>query len=220
MNVISNFNKHVIVASLIVLISFVSSTTLYAQIPVSVMVGEKQTQHEFFFFKSFDKKQKVNIFTMGQFNVDHQQAAFNTSSINTQISYNLTPIFGISAGASMANQELRPLVAVSLAYANQKGDLLINLFPGMVIKDQPEYELMGLILYQPKISKNFNLIFQAFVGSTYNKKIDQHLFSFNQVKLGVGYKDWFQVGVGMNQNFLGDDFQKFDNFGIFLRKQF
>ena len=66
MNAISNFKKQVFITQMILLLGFFSITQMsYAQIPVAVMVGEKQMQHEFFFFKDIDKKGKFNVFTMG-----------------------------------------------------------------------------------------------------------------------------------------------------------
>ena len=221
MNFISNFKKNLMIVRMVLLLGFFQITQIsYAQIPVAVMVGEKQMQHEFFFFKDIDKKGRFNVFTMGQFAVDYEQEAFNSSLMSTQITYNFVPGLGVAGGLSFSNQQFRPLVALSLAYMNKKKDFLINLFPSLIIKDQPEYELTGLILYTPKISKNFSLLAQAFIGSTYDEKVDKHLFSFHQVRLGIGYRDWFQVGIGLDQNFFGPEFDNFKNFGVFLRKEF
>ncbi len=221
MNAISNFRKQVVLFRMVLLLGcFYISQTSYAQIPIAVMMGEKQMQHEFFFFKDIDKKGKFNVFTMGQFAVDYDQQAFNSSLLSTQITYSFVPGLGVAGGLTFSNQQFRPLVALSLAYMNKKKDFLINLFPSLIIKDKPEYELTGLILYTPKISKNFSLLAQAFVGSTYDEKVDKHLFSFHQVRLGIGYRDWFQVGLGFDQNFFGPEFDNFKNVGVFLRKVF
>lgn len=191
-----------------------------SQIPVTVMAGQNQFQHDFFFFKDFDKQRKFNIFTMGQFAVDYDQAAFNSSSISSQITYNLTPFLGISGGATFANQQFRPLVALSLSYMNKKKDLLINVFPSLIIKDTPEYEMFGLLLYTPKLSERFSLFTQVMFNTTMDEKWSQHLFSFQQIRIGVGYRDWFQVGVGIDQNFVGPEYTQSHNIGVFLRKQF
>ena len=92
----------------LVLGCFYISQTSYAQIPVAVMMGEKQMQHEFFFFKDIDKKGKFNVFTMGQFAVDYDQQAFNSSLLSTQITYSYVPGLGVAGGLTFSNQQFRP----------------------------------------------------------------------------------------------------------------
>ncbi len=205
---------------LLVLLSFILiSSNAKAQIPVEVLAGDEQLQHQFFFFKDLDKKQKVNLFSMARFTADYEEDVFNSSLISSQFTYNLTSNWGISAGGIHANGIFNPIAAVSYSYFNPRGDLFMNLFPTVVFNDEIEYELSGIFLYTPKLSERYSLFSQIIFATTVDHQFEEHLFSYQQFRLRIGYKDYFQVGIGLDQTFIGSDFMELRNIGIFIRKE-
>lgn len=218
--------KKTILLALVVLFSKAS----WSQIPVEVMAGHEQVQYQGYFFNTLDKKQRVSFFGMSRFAMDYDNKAFNNSFISSQLTYNLTRSWGISAGASFANNTLSPIVALSYSKFNKKGDFFINLFPTAVLGDELSYEMTGLVIYAPQLTENLSLFSQLIFTSQFDKNLENHVFSNQQLRLGVGVKDWFQVGVGFDNTLLGrigfanENLQpgesiNLQNVGIFLRKE-
>ena len=206
----------------IITISYVLITLkVCAQVPVEVLVGHEQIQHEFFFFKDLDKKQKLNLFSMARFAVDYEDANLNSSFISSQVTYNLTPRWGISAGANYAEQDVAPLVALSYTYINEKGDFFINLFPMVFAQQRPDYELFGMAFYAPQLNEKWSFFSQLFFGTNVNHQFNRHQFSYQQLRVGLGLKDWFQFGLGLDQNMIGsgEGYTYSNNIGLFIRKE-
>jgi hypothetical protein len=204
-----------------IVLLFTSKTCLFAQTPVEVFAGHKQARHEFFFFKNLDSTNRFNLFSIASFAIDYKDKNFNSSYINSQVTYNLTKNWGISTGAFYADKEFSPLVAISYFYINKKGDFYITLFPTMRIKESPIFELFGITSYSPKLTDNFNFFSQIIFGSSFNNRLSQHLVSTQQIRVGLGYKNLFQFGAGIDNTFLlngkGDNYS--NNIGLFIRKE-
>ncbi|GEM_PF-3637787 len=203
----------------------------WSQIPIEVMVGNNQIQYQGYFFNTLDKKQRVSFFGMSRFAMDYDNKAFNNSFISSQLTYNLTQSWGISGGASFANNSLSPLLALSYSKFNKKGDFFMNLFPTVLFgDDNVSYEMTGLVIYSPQLTDNFSLFTQLIFTSQFDNNLENHLFSNQQFRVGVGIKDWFQVGLGFDNTLIGridalnDNLQpgesiNLQNVGIFLRKE-
>jgi hypothetical protein len=202
------------------LLILITPVILPAQIPVEAFFGNRQFQHEFFFFKDMDSQQRVNLFSMARFSADYDTEVFNTSLMSSQITYNLNSNWGISGGAVVANNSFSPIVAISYSYFNDAQDLFVNIFPTAIIKDKPEYELFGLAMYRPQITEDISLFTQLLFGTTMNNTLQEHVFSYQQLRIGIGVRDWFQVGIGIDQNQFGEKFDYENNIGLFIRKEF
>ena len=205
------------------LIFIVGNTiSLNAQIPVEVMVGHNQVQHEFFFFKDIDTSGKFDLFSTARFIVDYEESAFNASAINSQITYNFTESWGISTGGFFSDGDFSPLLALSYTFLNKKGDLVMNIFPTVLYNTSTkniEYEMFGFLIYAPQINDQFSLFFQTIFGFTFNNDLSEHLSSYQQLRLGIGFRDWFQTGIGVDQYLFGADYIYANNIGVFIRKQ-
>lgn len=189
--------------SVILFLSLIMSTSVVAQIPVEVFAGHEQVQHEFFFFEDIDKKAKWNLFSVGRFAVDYQDEALNSSFISSQATYNLSKSWGISTGGIYSEGDFAPIVAVSYIYANEAGTFFINLFPTWIIREKAEYEMFGLAFFTPKINDKLNLFSQLIFGTTMNNRFNEHVFSYQQIRLGLDLVGKFQFGFALDQNVLG-----------------
>ncbi len=161
---------------------------------------------------------------MGRFAVDYEDSQRNSSFISSQVTYNFTTSWGLSSGAIYSEGDFAPILAVSYVYTNQSGNLFINLFPTWIIRDKAEYELFGLVFFTPKLNDKLNLFSQLIFGSIMNHRLNEHLFSYQQVRLGVDLVGKFQGGFGLDQNIIGGSAEVPSNYtynlGIFLRKEF
>jgi len=192
---------------------------LKAQIPVEVFAGHEGVQHEFFFFKNIDPKERVSLFSMARFSVGYNNELLNSSFISSQATYNITPSWGLSAGGIYTVQDFAPIVALSYTYISPKQDFLLNLFPTYIAKAQAEYEMFGLAIYTPKLTEKWDLFVQAIFGTSVNNRFNAHVFSYQQLRLGLDYKKVFQFGLGFDQFIIGqqEGRQYANNAGLFIR---
>jgi len=192
-----------------------------AQLPVEVMVGHQRVQHEFFFFKDLDSSQRVNLFSMARFAVDYQDAQFNSGFVSSQLTYNLTPSWGLSAGANYAEGQAVPLVALSYTLANEKGDFFINLFPTVFVQEDWSYELFGMLFYTPALTRDWYPFNQWMFGLNFSGRLDVHQYSYQQLRLGLGYRQWGQIGLGLDYEWIGPwrQWLTLANVGLFVRKE-
>ncbi len=198
------------------------SLNAFAQIPVEVVVGHEQVQHEFFFFKDLDQNAKWNLFSMGRFAVDYEDQALNSSFISSQLTYNLNESWGLSSGGFYNEGDFAPILAVSYIYANESGNFFMNLFPTWIIKERAQFEMFGLVFFTPRINDRLNLFSQLIFGSTINHRFNQHLFSYQQIRLGLDFKGRFQCGFALDQNMIGGGELPYvysNNTGLFVRKE-
>ncbi len=197
----------------------VCTSASFAQIPFEVMVGHNQVQHEFFFFKDLDKNQKWNLFSIGSFVLDYDNEDKNFSQISSQITYNFTKNWGVSSGAFSFNESIAPIVALSYTYISKNEDLYLNLFPTVIIEDELNYELFGLLFYTPKINDSLHFFGQFVTRTILDNRLSNHVSSSHQLRVGLGLKDLFQFGIGFNLDLQGADFDTTNNLGLFIRKE-
>ncbi|GAB4407064.1 MAG: hypothetical protein OHK0053_33570 [Microscillaceae bacterium] len=194
----------------------------FAQIPVEVLVGHRQVQHEFFFFKDVNARQRFSLFSMGRFAVDYASAPANSSFISSQLTYSISPKWGLTGGGQFANGLFSPLAALSFVHTNEKGDFFLNHFPTYYLGEAASWEMFGLLFYTPAIGLKWQIFSQLIFGSNFNTRFTQHQFSYQQLRLGLGYRQWFQAGIGLDLSQAGnsENLSNQHNLGLFLRKEF
>ena len=206
----------------IVWLSLILSPSLFAQIPVEVFAGHEQLQHEFFFFKDIDNKAKWNLFSIGRFAVDYEDETLNSSFISSQLTFNINSSWGISGGGIYSEGDFAPILAISYVYTNKSGNLFVNLFPTWIIRSKAEFEMFGLVFFTPRINDKFNVFSQLIFGTTINNRFDEHVFSYQQVRLGLDRINKFQFGFAIDQNMAGTGElpgSYGNNIGLFIRKE-
>ncbi|MBV6647005.1 MAG: hypothetical protein KI790_16225 [Cyclobacteriaceae bacterium] len=140
--------------------------------------------------------------------------------INSLITYNFTPNWGIAGGAFYADRDFAPTLAGSYTYFNQDGSLFINLFPSWHFRDgEDDLELFGFLIYKPKINETLSFFTQFTFSTVMEVDFENHLFSYQQLRVGLGIKDWFQTGLGVNIEHFGPESFSTENIGIFIRKE-
>lgn len=190
----------------------------FAQLPVQVFGGHQATEFNFLWFKDLDEKGKLSLFNFTYFTVDYQDQNKNASEILQNVTYNLTNNWGLTAGGRYTNGQFSPQIAISYQLATS--DLYVTFFPAVQYFSATKsvgYSLFGLLFYTPKINDKWSLFSQlAFEPLIDNQ---QHIYSYQQVRLGLGFKELFQFGIGANFEQFGNDFQTRNNYGVFIRKE-
>jgi uncharacterized membrane protein YcgQ (UPF0703/DUF1980 family) len=203
-----------------------ASQTLQAQIIYGeVFGGHKKAQHEILISKPIDSLGIVSFFNLTYLTVYYKDRSTVDPFIYSVATFNFNQYVGIATGGYMTNQGFVPIAAISLQYFNEKGDLYLNVFPTIELTSKPNYEMFGLLVYNPMLTKKLKLFSQLTFSTNFNFK--QHNFSFQQIRLGLDYRG-FQFGLGCDtqiptfrnpvNNELETTFNP--NAGIFLRKTF
>lgn len=201
----------------LVLLSFVYHYCI-AQIPVQVFGGNKAIEYNFLWYKDIDNKGKVNLFNFTFFTVDYQDLSRNTYEIYQVATYNFTKNWGLASGGRFTSGQFVPQIAIS--YQLETNDLYLNIFPTVQYlsnQQQVGYSLFGLLFYKPKINDNWKMFNQLAFEPLFNSK--EHIYSYQQIRIGLGYKESFQFGIGVNLEQIGITNSTSSNLGFFIRKE-
>lgn len=191
----------------------------FAQLPVQVFGGSKAIEYNFLWYKDIDQNGRVSLFNFTFFTIDYQDQSKNTYEIYQVATYNFTKNWGLASGGRFTNGRFAPQMAVS--YQLEKKDLYINIFPTVqyLSSQQPiGYSLFGLLFYKPKINDAWKMFNQLTFEPLFDS--NEHIYSYQQIRVGLEYKELFQFGLGLNLEQAGRNFETKQNFGVFIRKEF
>ena len=203
---------------LFLLIFVLGALRLQAQIPVQVFAGNQATEFNFMWNGFMDKKQKVNLFNFTFFEVDYDDQENNVYEIYQVVTYSFSRQWGLAGGGRFTTDEFIPEAALSFQVEQQA--LYMNPFPSVRYTPSLEemgYSLFGMVIFTPEIGKNWSLFNQVIFESVWDDL--GHVFSYQQIRLGFGYKSAFQFGLGVNLAQTGHEFKNSTNVGLFLRKE-
>ncbi len=195
-------------------ILLLATNQLFAQMVLETLIGNEQAHYINYFDKDLDSSGKWNFFNLNRFTVNYKDKTLNTVSIEGQLSYQIKPWLGISAGGGFYGALFVPTIGLSLSYLNKKEDFFIQMYPTVgLVEGQIAPSALGIIGYAPKFNKSWGLSSQIIFS------VDP-IEASQIVRLGASYKDKFQFGIGidMMQNFQSKNFSL--NTGPFIRLNF
>jgi hypothetical protein len=197
-----------------IVIFLMVSVSIRAQIVLEALAGNKQAHYINYIDKDLDSTAKWNFFNLNRFTVNYKDKALNTVSIEGQLTYQIKPWLGISAGGGFYGALFVPTIGLSLSYLNKKEDFFIQMYPTMGIAEgQFAPSVLGIIGYTPKFSKSWGLASQIIFSA-------DPLEASQIVRIGADYKEKMQFGIGL------DMLQHFEtknlnfNLGPFIRFNF
>jgi len=196
----------------------VASLKSFEQLPVQIFAGDKSIEYNFLWFKNVDKNEKVTLFNSTFFNVHYKDKDKNVYEVFQVATYNLNKNWGIGGGGRFTGGEFVPQFSVS--YQLMTESLYLNLFPSLQYSLSAkgiQYSLFGLLFYTPKINKSWKMFNQISFEPLFNNY--QHIYSYQQIRVGLSYKDMVQFGVGVNLDQVNKSFLFNKNIGFFVRKE-
>jgi hypothetical protein len=188
--------------------------SIRAQIVLDALVGNKQAHYINYIDKDLDSAAKWNFFNLNRFNVNYNNKALNTVSIEGQLTYQFKPWLGLSVGGGFYGELFVPTIGLSLSYINKKEDFFIQMYPTIgIAAGQLVPSVLGLIAYIPKFNRSWGLSSQVIFS------VDP-IEASQIVRIGANYKDKVQFGVGtdVQQNFQTKNINF--NLGPFVRVNF
>jgi len=197
------------------------------QVPVELVIGEERVQHEFFFFAPLTPDNALSIFTIGRFGVDWDEPEANQSFLSTQLIWNFTDWLGLAGGANAVGTSVTPMLGASLVLSNDDGSAYVNLFPSVFFNPHApagvspwSTELFAMAAWTPRLKERWGLFTQVMGGVGAPITLDEHQYSYVQVRLGLDYQGLGQFGFALDQDLLGsgDAFTYADNIGVFFRR--
>ena len=200
--------------SFLVAILLLVSSHIHAQIAFETLVGNQQGHYINYLDKDLESSGKWNFFNLNRFTVNYNDKAFNTVSIEGQLSYQFKPWLGISVGGGFYGKLFIPTFGLSLSYINKKEDFFVQMYPTIGLAErQFAPSALGIIGYIPKITKYWGLSSQIIFSLDPNE-------ASQIVRMGANYKDKFQFGIGIDmlQNIQAKNFNF--NAGPFIRFNF
>ena len=187
---------------------------LRSQNVLEVLAGNKQAHYINYFNKDLDSTAKWNFFNLNRFTVNYKDKALNNVSIEGQLTYQLKPWVGLSAGGGFYVELFVPTIGLSLSYMNKKEDFFIQIYPTIGFAEgQVAPSVLGIIGYSPKFSKNWGLSSQIIFSA-------DPVEASQIIRIGANYKDKVQFGIGIDmlQNFETKNLNY--NLGPFIRFNF
>ena len=187
---------------------------LRSQNVLEVLAGNKQAHYINYFNKDLDSTAKWNFFNLNRFTVNYKDKALNNVSIEGQLTYQLKPWVGLSAGGGFYGELFVPTIGLSLSYMNKKEDFFIQMYPTIGFAEgQVAPSVLGIIGYSPKFSKSWGLSSQIIFSA-------DPVEASQIIRIGANYKDKVQFGIGIDmlQNFETKNLNY--NLGPFIRFNF
>lgn len=165
-----------------------------AQFAIDVLAGNKNAHYLNYVSRDLDDAAKWNIFSLNRFTVHYEDRALNTGSIESQLTYQIIPWLGLTAGGGFYGELTLPSLGISLSYMNKKEDFFIQLYPTFVyVESQLSPGILGLIGYTPKLSKSCGLSLQILFSA-------DPIEAVQIVRIGANYKEKIQFGVGTDMS--------------------
>jgi hypothetical protein len=195
-----------------------TAVTGHAQIPAEVFAGNRAAEYSFFWFESPGGQEKISLFNFTFFSLNYANAGENTYEIYQIATYNLSGNWGLAAGGRFLENEFTPLLGVSGQWSGK--NLYVNLVPSVQYVPSAgriRYGAFGLLTYRPPLTNTWSVFTQLMVEPLFQDR--KHVFSYQQLRIGLGYKKTLQFGAGLNLEQLGESLFLRHNWGGFIRTE-
>ena len=186
-----------------------------------IMPGNRYLFYQHLFHQPFRENGKTGIVHIANISTWYEQNPIKGGMSNeimnqAYISFRAGHSFTIMGGIFYANVTgIRPAIAAQFAHRFKNG--LIVLVPRADVINKGSVELMGMLEYEPHITKHTKLYtrlqFMTNTGPFHHNR------SYQRARLGVHIKK-LQTGIAVNVNEYGYPAKLKVNTGLFLRKAF
>ena len=186
----------------------------HAQDVVEASIGSEFFNVETWITKPLVKDYKLSIFSLNtaERNLDLDETNFMSYTI---VSYDLFKGFGPTLGTRILKDRVVALGGPQYTFYSERFLFTANFTSEF--KSNPDFEFFSIIQGRPEVSKKLDGFLQGQFSFNFNN--DQHLLSFQYVRIGADF-GMIQTGLAFNQFQFGDDLDYDFQPGLFLRLEF
>ena len=197
-----------------ILLLVVTSFQIKAQTVLESTVTDETFIMETWWTKSIDKEYKFVLFNLNtaEYNFNLKEATFMSYSI---LNIDLFKGFGPVVGTRVLKDRVVGLGGFQ--YTHFREGIFITANFTSELRGNPDFELFSLIQYRPQITEKIKGFTQGQISFNFNSQ--SHIFSFQQLRLGVDL-GLIQTGFALNQFQFGQDWLYNIQPGFFLRLEF
>jgi hypothetical protein len=193
------------------------SSLVSAPIPLEAFAGHTYFNLQLIVAKPLANNNRLNFFNVTTLNGSYQNKENENEFFSlSMVNYRIYKGFALTAGVAMSNfTGFRPTAGIQYLSANK--ELLFVLLPRVDLRDDFNLEGFALLEYlQNGSTRKIKWYGRVQALHNYNTKQDVFDFSYMYFRLGVSVGN-FQVGLGANFDWIGNDFDLRQNFGPFVR---
>ena len=196
------------------LFPIVFSFQLQAQTVLESTATNETFIMETWWTKPIDKEYKFVLFNLNtaEYKFDLEEATFMSYSI---LNVDLFKGFGPVAGTRVLKDRVVGLGGIQYTYFREKVFITANFTSEL--KKNPDFEFFSLAQYRPEITEKTKGFIQGQFSFNFNSQA--HIFSFQQLRLGVDL-GLIQTGFALNQFQFERDWLYNIQPGLFLRLEF
>ncbi len=185
-----------------------------AQDVIELSAGDEFFNVETWITKPLDKDYRYTIFSLNtaEHNREPDQTLFMSYTI---LSYNWWKGFGPTVGTRLLSDRFVALGGPQYTYYRERFFVTANFTSEF--RSNPDFEFFSIVQGRPKITQKLEGFLQGQFSFNFNS--DQHLLSFQYVRIGADL-GMVQTGVAFNQFQFGDSWEYDLQPGVFLRLEF
>lgn len=190
----------------------------HAQIFVQTFAGHTGIEFNTILERGVSSDHKLNYFGYSYFYVDYLNKTDNAYEIYQVLNYELINNSGVSLGGSFSENEFIPQVGFYWHF--EKNFIELDIIPAVDYSFGSggiSYSIFGFILHRKPIKNEWNLYNQLIFASNFDFS-ESHV-SYQQLRIGLEYKNSLQFGIGVNFEEYDTDFVLNYNLGLFLSKE-
>ena len=200
----------IIFSGILLLASLISFSQ---NIPVEVVLSDKDYRYQHFFFKELAPESRFGFFHTSSMYFFYDEKRKTEMMSQSYLTLDINRSITVLGGTFYANV---PGFKASgaLQYKYVKDNLFVLVAPRIDLWKDPSYELFTLAEYRPPISKRLSLYTRVQTMSNFSQA--RHNRSYQNVRLGVGNK-YTQAGLALNYDQYGSEVSTVMSMGVFLR---
>lgn len=185
-------------------LALLMSLATHAQMAFEVKAGSGQAQYFAFQQLQIDSAGRWGMFASQLYLKPYQPEIPAVLALENQLSYQLLPGIGLSAGVAMGGAAFRANVGLALEYFNRKGDFYISAYPTWVPGAAGSLELFFVSEYSPQWNSRWGFFGQWIGGIDAARKpmagssepTFRYASNSHFIRLGINYRQKWQAGWG------------------------
>ena len=186
------------------------------QIPIEITVGHSGYYYQHSFSTRFLPEKPIGFFHTSSILIPYNKNRGNEIMSQSYISYAMNNYWNSGIGSIFTPlNRVRP--SVFFQYFQKVRTTSVLIYPRIDIWSNPNLEIMGIVEYHGLKFRPINLYARFQYMTTWNR--NGHVRSYQYARLGLDIAD-LKIGLAVNFDQYGSMGTLFNNFGLFVHRNF